>query len=354
MTAPGRLANWNARLDDPIDLRALAFLRIALGPIVLLHLRPFLVAATDGIVYSDRFYLPFFDWLPMVSRGWYVGLLWLTAGAAVALCVGLWSRVAAAIALTGVTYNLLLSQTHFHHNRAFLIILLAAVTVLPVGRTISLDAVLARRRGAPLATSGGSRLALSVIRLEIATVYLASGFSKLIDADWWGGTVTRLRVVQHRGRLADVGLPDAIIDVLAGPAFQSVAAKVVVLTELFIGLGLLIKRTRRSAVWVAVAFHVLIQATAAVQVFSVAALSALVVWIDHPSKSVVVEGRASSIRLIRLLDWTGRFDVRPTTQALRVIHGTDSIEGRAARWFVATRLPATFWFAAPISAFSRT
>ena len=60
-TMAARLRAWNMTLDDSVDVRALAVLRIAIGPVVLLHLRPFLTAARDGIIYSDRFTLPFWD-----------------------------------------------------------------------------------------------------------------------------------------------------------------------------------------------------------------------------------------------------------------------------------------------------
>ena len=351
-----RLRAWNASLDDPIDLRALAVLRIAMGPIVLIHLRPFLESALDGIIYSDRFTLPFWDWYPEPSRPAYLVLLAVTAAAAVLLSLGLFTRAAAWFTAAGVTYNVFLSQTHFHHNRAFLIILLVGLAVLPAGRTTSLDAWWARRRGVPLPNKGGTRLALTVLRFEIAVVYLASGFNKLIDPDWWGGTVTRLRVEGHRPRLSEVGLPEGVIDLLADPGFQSMAAKLIVLTELFIGLGLLLRRTRKAAIWVAIPFHVAIQFTAAVQVFSFAALAALVVWIDRPARSrtLHVPERSRWAPAIGVLDWTGRFSVEIGEGPMTVTDGSRTLSGHKARRFVLSRLPATFWFAAPLQLLRRS
>ena len=350
-----RLRTWNRTLDDPVDVRALAVLRIAIGPIVLLHLRPFLSAARDGIIYSDRFTLPFWDWYPALPRIAYVALLWLIVVAALLLSVGLFSRTMAWLTAGGIAYNVFLSQIHFRHNRAFLIILLIGLAVLHSGRTMSLDAVLARRKGAPLDSRGGSRLALTVLRMEIAAVYLASGFSKLIDPDWWGGTVTRLRIERYRPRLSEIGIPDAIVDVLANPGFQSAAAKVLVLTELFIGLGLIVSRTRKAAIWVAIPFHISIQFTAAVQVFSVAALAALFVWVDRPGHQRVVRVREKWIAPIRILDWTGRFQLVPSTSPLTVdgAGAGPTRAGPTARWFVLSRLPLTFWLAAPIQLLRR-
>jgi uncharacterized membrane protein YphA (DoxX/SURF4 family) len=348
-----RLGRWHRQLDDPIDVRALALLRIALGPIVLIHLRPFLEGAANGVIYSDRFTLPFWSWFPELPRGGYVALLWITAAAAILLSVGLATRYVSWVAAVGVTYNVLLSQTHFHHNRAFLIILLFGIAVLPAGRTVSLDAAIARRRGTPLDHFGGTRLGLSVLRFEIATVYCASGFSKLIDGDWWGGTVTRIRVEQHQFRLADVGIPDGLIDILTSPGFHSAAAKVVVLTELFIGIGLLVPRLRKGAIWMAMAFHVSIQFTAAVQTFSLAALAALVVWIDTPSGRCIVRAGPRWTMTVRLLDWTGQFRIESAPSGLMIVAGPYEYRGADARWFVFSRLPATFWFATPIGLLRR-
>lgn len=346
-----RIRSWNESLDRPVDLRALAVLRIAMGPIVLVHLRPFLTAAADGEIYSDRFTLPFWEWYPQLPETTYVTMLWVLVAAAVMLSAGLWTRIVAWITAGGVAYNVFLSQTHFHHNRAFLIILLVGLAVLPSGRTVSLDAALARRRGRRLEAGGGTRLALTVLRVEIAAVYVASGFSKLVDSDWFGGTVLRLRIVQHRPRLADVGVPEAVVDVLADPEFMAVAAKVIVLTELFIGLGLLYPRTRKAAIWVAVAFHVSIQFTAAVQVFSIAGLAALVVWIDRPAHDRVVHAGRRWRSVIHALDWTGRFDLVPGSRGIRVDDGSQLKRSAQARWFVLSRLPLTFWAAAPILLF---
>ena len=80
-----------------------------------------------------------------------------------------------------------------------------------------------------ISQGGGRRLALTVLRAEIALVYLASGFSKLIDSDWWGGTVTRLRIVANLEHLQS--LPDAVVDLLLDPGFHTWAAKVTILTE---------------------------------------------------------------------------------------------------------------------------
>ena len=77
----------------------------------------------------------------------YIGLLWLAAVAAVAMSLGLLTRLATATTFAIVAYNLFLSTTHFHNNRAYLVIVLGLLAVAPCGRELSLDAWLRRRRG---------------------------------------------------------------------------------------------------------------------------------------------------------------------------------------------------------------
>jgi hypothetical protein len=200
-----------------------------------------------------------------------------------------------------------------------------------------------------LALGRGRRLALVVLRVEIALVYLASGFSKLLDPDWWGGTVTRLRVVAGADRVG--AMPDEILDLLLDPGFHAWAAKAIVLTEIGIGAGLLWHRSRLGAVWVAIGFHLAIQATAAVQIFSWAGLAALVVWVtprSHDREIALPKGW--QVAMVRGLDWTGRFVVTQRRGATTVTDRDGTVlRGARARRFAATRLPLTFWFASPIA-----
>lgn len=340
-----RLRSWDASLDRPVDPRGLVILRMAVGPLVLLHLIPSLVETT-----AEHFTLPYAGWYPVVPPDVRRVVLWLTIAAAVAVSLGLLTRVAAWVTALGVGWNLFLSQTYFHHNRAFLLILLIGVAVLPTGASLSLDRLL----GVPavLSTGGGRRLALSVLRAEVALVYLASGFSKLVAADWWGGTVTLIRVERYAADLTE-RIPGWVLDLLVSPGFHVWAAKAIVLTELFIGAGLLWPRTRLGAVWVAVWFHLAIEATADVQVFSLAAICALVIWVTPASRDRVLllgtDSHRATAGAVRWFDWTGRFRVgghRAT--GWRVVDRGGSLRrGGHARWLVLSRLPTTFIVAAP-------
>jgi Vitamin K-dependent gamma-carboxylase len=183
-----------AELDDllgrPVSMRALALLRVLSGPAVLLHLQPFLSDAWDGRIYRDAFYEPYVAWYPEVPDTIYVGLLWLAAAGAVAMSLGLLTRLATTTTFAIVAYNLFLSTTHFHNNRAYLVIVLGLLAVTPCGRELSVDALVRRRQGRPALSLLAPAWPLWLLRFECAAVYGASGLSKLVDPDWFGGTVT--------------------------------------------------------------------------------------------------------------------------------------------------------------------
>jgi hypothetical protein len=349
------------RLDEllgrPVSMRALALLRVLAGPVVLLHLRPFLSDAWHGRIYRDAFFEPYAAWYPDLPRAVYVGLLWLAAVAAVAMSLGLLTRLATATTFAIVAYNLFLSTTHFHNNRAYLVIVLAALAVAPCGRELSLDAWIRRRRGRPALDARAPAWPLWLLRFECAAIYGASGMSKLLDPDWFGGTVSWQRVVQARDQLDAWPLPGWAMSVLTDRGFHTGAAKVIVLTELFIAVGLWWPGTRYAAVWVAVLFHSTIQVTASVEVFSVLGVAVLVIWAVPSTRDRVLRFDPTDARqrrwaaVVRRLDWLARFRVEPAAPGLPLElsdrDGT-AIHGAPAMAVVLSRLPLTAWFALPV------
>ena len=341
--------------DQPGSVRALALLRIALGPVTLAHLGPFLADSLRGITYRDRFHTPWFGFLPEAAGSVQVALIWTGAAAAVALTVGWRTRLVAPLTFACVAANFFLSQTHFRHNRAFLLFLLAAVALGESGRVLSLDA--RRRRASDRTFDDRATIwPIWLLRALASSVYLASGVSKLVDPDWVGGLVLWDRAVRYqdfvRDRLPGV-LAEPIVDLVTARWFHALTSPVAVAMELFIGLGLWFGRTRLAAVWVAVFFHLSIEISAAVEVFSLAAVAALVIWTVPVTRDRHVV--TSDGRWIRRLDWLARFDVDERPEAVFTVTDRDGRvrTGTDARWFVASRLPATFMIALPVSALRR-
>jgi uncharacterized membrane protein YphA (DoxX/SURF4 family) len=335
-------------------MRALALLRVLAGPAVLLHLQPFISDALAGRTYRDAFYQPYAAWYPEFPDAVYMALLGLAVVAAVAMSLGLHTRVATATTFTIVAYNLFLSTTHFHNNRAYLVIVLGLLAVAPCGRELSLDAWLRHRRGLPPLDTYAPAWPLWLLRFECAAVYGASGLSKLLDPDWFGGTVTWQRVERARDELGS--LPDWLVSLLTNRSFHTGAAKLIVLTELFIAVGLWRRATRYAAVWVAVCFHLAIEGSASVQVFSYLAISVLVIWAVPSTRDRVLRfdptaaGQRRLAAFVRVFDWLARFRVErssPGTPVEVVDRDGTAISGGPAVAFALSRLPATAWFALP-------
>jgi uncharacterized membrane protein YphA (DoxX/SURF4 family) len=350
------LARFDDLLGRSVSMRALALLRVLAGPVVLLHLQPFLSDTLDGRTYGDAFYEPYAAWYPELPEAVYIALLWLGAVSAVAMSLGFLTRLATATTFGIVAYNLFLSTTHFHNNRAYLVIVLGLLAVAPCGRELSVDAWIRRRRGLPALDPSAPGWPLWLLRFECAAIYGASGLSKLVDPDWFGGTVTWQRVVRARDDLEAWPLPDWALTALTDRGFHTGAAKFIVLTEIFIALGLWWRGTRYAAVWVAVVFHLSIETSASVQVFSLLGIAVLVVWAVPSTRDRVlridptVAGQRRFGATVRGLDWLARFRVEPAAPGSRLEvvdrEGT-TLVGAPAVALALSRLPLTAWFALP-------
>jgi hypothetical protein len=202
------------------------------------------------------------------------------AVAALATAAGAATKAASIVTTTAVGYHLLVSTTHLHSNRAYLFAVLLGVTLAPAGRSWSVDRWWRTRRGLDPWPEVMPGWPLWLLRFESSLVYGASAFSKLIDPDWFGGTVTWGRVVTQEAMVRSSALPGFVQELLLDRSFHTLAAKVVVLTELFVASGLWWRRTRPWAVATAVVFHVLIELSASVQGFSYLAIAVLFVWAD--------------------------------------------------------------------------
>jgi hypothetical protein len=272
------MERFDRLLGQQVSMRSLAIVRVLVGAITVVHLRPFVTDALHGHTYQDHFYHPYLSWYPEPPEAGYTCLLVAGCIAAVAMSIGLWSHVATKVTFGVVAYNLFLSTTQMHNNRAYLVIVLALLALAPCGRTLSLDAWLRARRGlAPLDPTGPA-WTLWLLRFECATVYAASGMSKLLDPDWFGGTVTWGRLIEKEAQVRASMLPGFVQDLVLDRGFHTVAAKLIIANELFIAGGLWWRRTRRFAVMAAIAFHIGIEFTADVEIFSYLGIAVLFVW----------------------------------------------------------------------------
>jgi hypothetical protein len=314
MMAPRARSFVDGIFDQPRSLRAAALMRMLVGPLVLVHLWPFLREMAHGRYYGDAFYSPWVAWLPEPSKPVYFALLALGAVAAILFTVGAFTGLTGAVTWSVVAYNFFLSQTHFHNNRTYLLIVLGCLALTPCGRLLSLDGRRARRHeSVPDADARAPLWPLYLLRFEALCVYLGSGGSKLLDGDWRAGIVTWDRVLRFRHRLEVSIAPDWLVALVTREDFHAVFAKVAIATEIGVALGLVWRRTRLGAIWVAIVFHVVIGVALQVEIFSVLAIAALLAWVTHESRDRVIEidrsvpAALACERWMRRLDWLARF-----------------------------------------------
>jgi hypothetical protein len=332
------------------DVSALAVLRIVLGIVAVVHLSKFLADARSGEYYDDHFWLPYASWVPHPSGELWALLLWVGTVSAVLMSLGVLTRLTTTVTFLVVAGNLLLSETEFRHNRAFLTILLFGLTLLPTGRTRSFDAWWRRHRGLPALPAEALLWPLVMLRVQVSLVYFASGFSKLIDPDWLSGVVLWDRVVRYEGDIHPA--PFWVVDLLTWRPLFYVAAPVAIATELFLAIGLWMPRTRLLAIRVAIVFHLAIELGASVEVFSLAAIAALTIWVTPaPRDRVIRLGRSTRrartlARVVPALDWLDRFrieDPQPgDPDVVLVDRDGTTVQGRAAVRGIVERLPVTF------------
>jgi hypothetical protein len=273
------LERLDALLARPVSTRSVALVRILVGLVAARHLWPIATDALRGRTFHDRFHDPFLG-VPTLPAAPYTVLLLVGGVAALAMVLGCWTRVSCAVTTTVVGYHLAVATIHLHNNRAYLFAVLLGLSLAPCGRSWSLDRWRRMRAGRPPRPEVMPGWPLWLLRFESALVYGASGFSKLVDPDWFGGTVTWGRVVTQEAMLRSSVLPEFVQDLLLDRSFHTVAAKFVVLTELFIAGGLWWRRTRPWAIATAVVFHLMIEASASVQLFSYLGIAVLFVWAD--------------------------------------------------------------------------
>lgn len=117
------------------------------------------------------------------------GLAGLAVVAAVMLTLGLATRLAAIVSLAGLVSAANRAPLNTFGLDDTLGLLLIGLVVGPVGACLSLDRLIADRRGlAPAAPSVAAGIALRLIQVHLCVVYLFSGWGKLFGASWWDGT----------------------------------------------------------------------------------------------------------------------------------------------------------------------
>jgi uncharacterized membrane protein YphA (DoxX/SURF4 family) len=184
MVRPTALARSVARtLTAPVDGASLAVVRFAFGAVVVWEVFRYVERGWIARYYLDapvQFTYLVAPWLrPLPGIGMYV-VFGVLALAGLALALGAWTRVAAAVTALGLGYAFLLEQSRYLNHGYLMVLVALLLTVVPSNRTWSIDAW---RRGRDRSVPFWTVVAL---RFQVGVVYAFAGIAKL-HPDWLAG-----------------------------------------------------------------------------------------------------------------------------------------------------------------------
>jgi len=249
--------------DEVGDVQRLGLVRLMLGFFLFRQALHDVDHATVWGYFGTRYHVPI---LPesLVPSPLFWALLegaMLTMGALVV--VGVAARPSLFLSSLAGIYLLLCDRMRYHHHIYTLYLMAALVAFMPCDRSWARGRRFARddERVGPL-------WAVRLAQLQLSIIYFASAGSKLLDAEWRSGRVLADRVVRYGGHAIARGVPHAIIRFFQSPLGGHLMAKGAIATELGVAVALWYPRTRRVAAWAGIAFHVVIDLTTGVDIFS--------------------------------------------------------------------------------------
>jgi hypothetical protein len=297
------LRRWR---DEVGDASVLGRVRLAVGLFLFLGaLRA--VRELQAGYFGDVFHWPILPEVLVPSRAAYTAIVVAQLLLAVLVVAG--HRARGALALSAILggYVLLCDRLQYHNNRYALFLYALLLSLSPCDRTVNVGAQLPRT---------GPMWAARLAGVQVSIVYLASGGSKLLDADWRSGQVLLERFHLYGAQALDAGVPQRVLDWFARPEATSGLAKLAIATELMLAVGLWVPGTRVMALWWGVWFHLVIEATSRVEGFTWLTLAMYGVFVTPDVRArrffydrSRVKGRVYA-RLVLLLDWLARFEVK--------------------------------------------
>jgi hypothetical protein len=271
--------------------------------------------------FGAYFHLPFVPeaWVPSLAT--YRALLWLELAGAVLAVLGWFGREGLLLGSSIGLFMLLCDRLQYHNNRFSLLLFCFLCAFSPSDRSFLLY------RGKAHALPAASRVAPTfprrLMQLQVSLLYLASGGSKALDADWRGGQTMLLRFQHGFQEAAQAGAtpPAVIVDFFTSPLVNSIASKTAISLELGLAVALWFGRTRLAALWAGAMFHLLIQASAQVELFSFVMGVAYIAFVtpEVRERRLLVDSQTRLGRALKgvvpLFDWFARFRIEETQSA---------------------------------------
>lgn len=306
--------------------------------------------------FGEVFHLSMIPEALVPSQSLYSVMLALRLCLAVMIMFAVWARPALAVSALLGLWLLAADRLQFHHNRYSLYCYALLLSLTPCDRAWR------AAEGAVLEPRTGPFWGVRLAQLQVSIVYLASGGSKLLDPDWRSGLVLADRIARHAHLAVAAGTPRGLVERLAQPDAASALAKLAIMTELVICAALWIRPTRVVAMWWGVWFHIAIQLTTKVETFTLLTLAMYGVFAtpDYHARKLRFDpsrfwGKTAGT-LVPLLDWLGRFEVKPWEPDDQPGHSVvvvrrdgERVTGVRAFAMVARCLPVLFPLWAPLA-----
>ncbi|MDB4965388.1 MAG: hypothetical protein JWN44_1077 [Myxococcales bacterium] len=270
-----RVRRWR---DESGDVQPLGLVRLVVGYFLFRQALHDLQHAGAIGYFGDQFHIPMLpEALVPSARGFLaLELLMMLLGAAAV--VGVAARPALLVAAPLGIYLLACDRMRYHHHLYTLYLTAFLLAFTPCDRSWTRGRRLADERQGPL-------WAVRLLQLQLSIIYLSSGGSKLFDRDWRSGRVLADRIARWTSASVDAGVPRKLLALLSSPVGGSLLAKGAIATELGVAIALWIPRTRRLAAAIGIAFHITIDFTAGVDIFSWLSIAILLLFWIYPTPS---------------------------------------------------------------------
>ncbi|MFM7022093.1 MAG: HTTM domain-containing protein [Flavobacteriales bacterium] len=271
---------WKSRYSESVHIAPLAMFRVIFGTVMLLAVLRFM---WNGWVYDlyikPTFYFPYygFEWIkPLGGQGMYI-VFAIMALSYLCVALGYFYRIAILTAFLTFTYVELIDKANYLNHYYFVSIVSFIMIFLPAASYFSLDV----RRKSSLQLSRIPRWMISVLKLQLAIVYIYAGIAKL-NYDWlFRAMPLKIWLPAH----ADMPLIGGFLEEEWIAYFFSWFGAVY---DLFIVFFLLNKRTRLAAYAFVIAFHVLTKILFPIGMFPyVMILSTLIFFSEDFHKKII-------------------------------------------------------------------
>ena len=269
-----RFRGWR---DEVGEVQRLGLVRLALGFFLFRQALHDVQHATDWGYFGTRFHIPMLAeaWVPSATGFALVEAALLALGALVV--IGVAARPSLFVSGVAGIYLLACDRMRYHHHIYTLYLMAILLAFSPCDRSWARG-----RRWARDDERTGPLWAMRLLQLQLSIIYLASAGSKLLDPDWRSGRVLADRVLRFGHHAVARGVPQLIVDLLRSPLGGHLMAKGAIVTELGLAVALWHPRTRRLAAWVGISFHVVIDLTTGVDIFSWLSISILYLFATYP------------------------------------------------------------------------